>query len=46
MDLILRKDKIILIALIGAIVDNIGGNTYYTSLGISMSKMQKPSVKP
>ena len=46
MDLILRKDEIILMAPTGAAADNIGGNTYHTSLGISISKMQKPGVKP
>ena len=40
MDLILYKNEIILIAPIGAIVDNISRNTYYTSLGISINRMQ------
>jgi len=39
MDLILCKDKVILIAPIGATANNIGGNTYYTALGISLAKM-------
>jgi len=46
MDLILRKDKVILIAPIGAIANNISGNTYYTALGISLAKTQKLSVSP
>ena len=46
MDLILRKDEIILMAPTGAAADNIGGNTYHTSLGISISKTQKPGMKP
>ena len=46
MDLILRKDEIILMAPTGAAADNIGGNTYHTLLGISISKPQKPSTKP
>jgi hypothetical protein len=36
-DLIYCKHKVILIALIGAIANQIGGNTYYTSLGISLN---------
>ena len=31
MDLILRKDEVILIAPTGAAADNISGNTYHTS---------------
>ena len=46
MDLILRKDKVILIAPMGAIANNIGGNTYYITLGISLAKTQKLSVSP
>ena len=38
MDLILRKNKVILIAPIGA-ANNISRNTYYTLLGISLSKI-------
>ena len=45
-DLILRKNEIILMAPTGAAADNIGGNTYHTLLGISISKPQKPSAKP
>ena len=43
MDLILRKDEVILMAPTGAAADNIGGNTYHTALGISLAKTQKPS---
>ena len=38
-DLILYKDKVIFIAPIGAAADNISGNTYYTTLGISLAKI-------
>lgn len=38
MDLIRRKEEVILMALTGAAVDNIGGNTFYTSLGISITR--------
>jgi hypothetical protein len=34
-DLICRKEEVIVMALTGAAADNIGGNTYHTSLGIS-----------
>ena len=44
MDLIRRKDEVILMAPTGAAADNIGGNTYHTSLGINRSQTQKPSV--
>src|SRR5205809_941916 len=44
MNLIRRKDEVILMAPTGAAVDNIGGNTYHTSLGINRSQTQKPSV--
>src|SRR5947199_8243262 len=44
MDLILRKDEIILMAPTGAAADNIDGNTYHTSLGIGLAKSQKPAV--
>ena len=46
MDFILYKDKVILIAPIGAAANNISGNTYYTALGISLAKTQKLSVSP
>ena len=38
MDLIFYKDKIILIAPTEATADNINKNTYYTALGISLTK--------
>ena len=44
MDLIRRKDEVILMAPTGAAADNIGGNTYHTSLGINCGQTQKPSV--
>jgi hypothetical protein len=40
MDLINRKDEIILMAPTGAAANNIGGNTYHTSLGISINRSQ------
>jgi len=46
MDLILRKDEVILMAPTGAAADNIEGNTYHTSLGISISNSQKRNVSP
>jgi hypothetical protein len=42
MDLILRKDEVILMEPTGVAADNIGGNTYHTSLGISINKTQEP----
>src|SRR2546421_6495853 len=44
MDLMTRKHEVILMAPTGAAADNISGNTYHTSLGISISKSQKPTV--
>jgi hypothetical protein len=44
MDLISRKDEVILMAPTGAAADNIGGNTYHTSLGISIAQTQKPTA--
>jgi hypothetical protein len=38
MDLIHRRDEVILMAPTGAAADNIGGNTLYTSLGISITR--------
>jgi len=46
MDLILYKDEVIFIAPMGAIANNINRNTYYTALGISLTKTQKLSVSP
>jgi hypothetical protein len=37
MDLIWRKDEVILMAPTGTAADNIGGNTYHMSLGISIN---------
>jgi len=39
-----RKHEVILMAPTGAAADNISGNTYHASLGISISKNQKPSA--
>ena len=44
MDLIFRKDEVILMAPTGSAADNIGGNTYHTALGISIGKTQKMTV--
>jgi hypothetical protein len=38
-NLIYRKDEIILIAPMGAVANNISGNTYHTCLGISLAKI-------
>jgi PIF1-like helicase len=46
MDLIFRKDEVILMAPTGSSADGIDGNTYHTSLGISLAKNQKPTVQP
>jgi hypothetical protein len=40
MDLIRRKEEVILMAPTGAAADNIGGNTFHTSLGISITRSQ------
>lgn len=40
MDLIRRKEEVILMAPTGAAADNIGGNTFHTSLGISITRTQ------
>lgn len=40
MDLICRKEEVILMAPTGAAADNIGGNTFHTSLGIAISRSQ------
>jgi len=45
MDLIFRKDEVILTAPTGSAADNIGGNTYHTALGISIGKTQKTTVR-
>lgn len=44
MDLINRKDEIILMAPTGAAADMIGGNTYHTSLGISLDRSRKKNM--
>jgi hypothetical protein len=41
MDLLERKDEIMLMAPTGAAADTIGGNTYHTSLGISINRLRK-----
>ena len=38
-DFIFYKNEVILIAPTGAAADNISGNTYYTALGISLTKI-------
>ncbi|KAJ5751428.1 uncharacterized protein N7511_008393 [Penicillium nucicola] len=40
MDLIRRKEEVILMVPTGAAADNIGGNTFHTSLGISVTRSQ------
>jgi hypothetical protein len=44
MDLIRRKNEVMLLAPTGVAASNIGGNTYHSALGISIAKKQKPSV--
>jgi hypothetical protein len=44
MDLLCRKEEVILMAPTGAAADNIGGNTYHTALGMSIAKTQKTTV--
>ena len=46
MDLIRRRNEVILLAPTGAAADNIGGSTIHTALGMSIAKKQKPSVSP
>ena len=46
MDLINRKEEIILLAPTGAAADNINGNTIHTSLGISIGKKRPPKASP
>jgi helitron helicase-like protein/PIF1-like helicase len=46
MDLLSRKDEVILTAPTGSAADHIDGNTYHSSLGISLAKTQKPTVSP
>jgi hypothetical protein len=44
MDLIQRKNKVILIAPTGAAADIIKGNTYHTSLGISLNRSRQTGM--
>ncbi|OKO97720.1 ATP-dependent DNA helicase PIF1 [Penicillium subrubescens] len=44
MNLIGRKDEVVLMAPTGAAADNIGGNTYHTSLGISIDRSRKTGM--
>ncbi|KAJ5082332.1 hypothetical protein N7532_011375 [Penicillium argentinense] len=44
MDLLHRKKEVILTAPTGAAADNIGGNTYHTSLGISIDRSRATST--
>lgn len=44
MDLINRKDEVILMAPTGAAADVIEGNTYHTSLGISLNRFRQAGV--
>lgn len=46
MDLIYRKEEVILMAPTGAAADAIGGNTYHTSLGISLNRYRRGGVSP
>ncbi|KAF8860613.1 hypothetical protein BDZ45DRAFT_800769 [Acephala macrosclerotiorum] len=43
-DLLCRKEEVILMAPTGAAADNIAGNSYHTALGISIAKTQKITV--
>lgn len=44
MDLLQRKDEVILMAPTGAAANNIGGNTYHASLGISIIPSQRATT--
>ncbi|KAJ5761308.1 hypothetical protein N7520_008464 [Penicillium odoratum] len=44
MDLIRRKEEVIVMAPTGAAADNIGGNTFHTSLGISITRNQGHTI--
>jgi hypothetical protein len=46
MDLIYRKNELILMAPTGAAADVIGGNTYHTSLGISLNRSRQTGMGP
>lgn len=43
-DILGRKDEIILMVPTGAAADTIGGNTYHTSLAISINRLQKGAI--
>ncbi|CEJ61920.1 hypothetical protein PMG11_10436 [Penicillium brasilianum] len=45
MSLIGRKDEVVLMAPTGAAADNIGGNTYHTSLGISIDRSRETGMR-
>lgn len=45
MNLIGRKDEVVLMALSGAAADNIGGNTYHTSLGIFIDRSRETGMR-
>lgn len=40
-----RKEEVVLIAPTGAAANNIGGNTYYISLGISIDRSREIRMK-
>lgn len=44
MDILGRREEIMLMAPTGAAADTIGGNTYHTSLGISINRLQKTAM--
>lgn len=46
MDLIHRKEEVMLMAPTGAAADIIGGSTYHTSLGISLNRYKRGGVSP
>lgn len=46
MDLIHRKDEVMLMAPTGAAADSIGSSTYHTSLGISLNRYRLGGVGP
>lgn len=46
MDLIRRREEVILMAPTGAAADAIGGSTYHTSLGISLNRYRRAGVSP
>jgi PIF1-like helicase len=46
MDLLSRKNEVIVMGPTGTAADNIGGSTCHTALGIGIGKKQKPDVAP